>query len=290
MLSRLRGPLKRGMGLLCLLIPACAEPRIEASVPLDTLSPAQIVAGCCDRAGPYPDWMLRLADGQSDTLRRVGLIELRPGRLSRQDEARARLEAALQPLDVLFFHSRNRMSAHLIPGHFTHGAIYLGTEAQLRAAGLWHLPVLAPWRDRIAAGATYLEAVDGGVRLAPAGVVLNTDALVALRPQGPDRAAALARGLSLIGTPFDMRFDATDPSALFCAELIGLVFPAAALPRTPVLDRETIVIDGIVAGALDGSLPFGLVGYVEATTGGGARIQPPRALAWDIRLRWPDRP
>lgn len=290
MLSRLRGPLWRGLCLLCLLVPACAEPEVEASVPLETLSPAQIVAGCCDRAGPYPDWMLRLADSRSETLRRIGLIELRPGRLSRQAEARARLQAVLQPFDVLFFHSRNRMSGHLIPGHFTHGAIYLGSEAQLRAAGLWQHPALVPWRDRIAAGAVFLEAVDGGVRLAPAAVVLNTDAIVVLRPQGFDRPAALVRALSLTGTPFDMRFDATDPAALFCAELIGLVFPQAALPRTPVLDRETIVIDGIVAGALDGSLPFSVVGYLEATAGGGARILSHRALAWDIRLRWPDPP
>ena len=46
--------------------------------------------------------------------------------------------------------------------------------------------------------------------------------------------------------------------------------------------------DGIVAGALAGDLPFGLVGYVEATTGGGARALSARDLAWDIRLEWPD--
>ena len=127
------------------------------------------------------------------------------------------------------------------------------------------------------------------MRLIGANVVLDTDAVVALRPSGINRAAALTRGIAQIGTPFDMRFDSSDASALFCAELIGLVYPTAPLPRTAVLGRETIVIDAIVAASLSGDLPFGLVGYVTASPGGGARVQSARDLALDIRLQWPDR-
>lgn len=275
---------------LCLLagLGACAAPRVDTAIPAEELTAPQIVAGCCDRAGDYPDWMLELADASSETMRQVGLIQLRPGRMTDQPEARAALVGALQPLDVLFFHSDNRVSGLLIPGQFTHGAVYLGSEAQLRAAGLWNLPALRPYQAQIAAGDIYLEAVDGGVRLIGPEVVLDTDAVVALRPRGISAPATMARGLGMMGVPFDMRFDATDDSALFCAEMIARMYPAADMPRTAVLDRETIVIDGIVAGALAGDLPFGLVGYVEATTGGGARALSARDLAWDIRLEWPD--
>ena len=274
------------MGLALLGVAGCAAPLAPASVA--GLAPAQIVAGCCEGAGGYPDWMIALADANVGTLRRLGLIQLRPGRMTTQPEAVALLESALRPMDVVFFHSDNRVSGLLIPGQFTHGAVYIGTEVQLRAAGLWHHPALAPYHDQIRAGHIYLEAVDGGVRLASATVALDTDAVVALRPRATGRAAALARGLSRMGTPFDMRFDATDPSALFCAELIALIYAEAQLPRTQVPGRETILIDRIVAGALSGELPFGLVGYVEASPGGGARVASVTDLAWDVRQSWPD--
>lgn len=251
------------------------------------LPPGQIVTGCCDGAGIYPDWMIALADANVGALRRLGLIQLRPGRMTTQPQAVALLETTLRPMDLLFFHSDNRVSGLLIPGQFTHGAVYLGTEPQLRAAGLWHLPALVPYHDQIRAGLIYLEAVDGGVRLAPAQVVLDTDAVVALRPRAADRPAALNRGMAQMGTPFDMRFDAGDASALFCAELISLMFAEAQLPRSQVPGRETILIDGIVAGAISGDLPFALVGYVEATPGGGSRVASTTDLAWDLRRNWP---
>ena len=126
------------------------------------------------------------------------------------------------------------------------------------------------------------------MRLIPGDVVLNTDAVVALRPRGVDRGAVLDRGLARMGVPFDMHFDATDGSALFCAELIGEMYTAAPMPRTkvPLPGRETILIDRIVAGALTGDLPFALIGYVKADAKGGAAALSAEALARDIRTAW----
>lgn len=272
---------------LALSLAGCASPGGLAP-PNPAGNPAALVADCCTDTGAYPDWALALADRNIEIIRAVGQIELRRGHIEKVPQARALIEAALRPLDVVFVHNRNRVSGQLIPGHFTHGAVYLGTEPQLRAAGLWSLPALAPYRDRIAAGDIYLEAVDGGVRLASADVVLNTDAIVALRARGLDRTATFERGLARMGVPFDMHFDATDGRELFCAEMIDEMYTVAALPRTPVPlpGRETILIDAIVAGALTGSLPFGLVGYVKATAGGGAAALTASDLARDIRAAW----
>ncbi len=271
-----------------LFVSGCGSQNTRLDDVATDITPAQIVAGCCYEAGaPHPAWAIELADANAEALRQLGLIQLRPGHMTRQPEATALLQGALKPLDVVFFHNDNRVSGLLIPGQFTHGAVYIGTEDQLRAAGLWHLPALAPWRDAIKAGAIYLEAVDGGVRLAPAEIVLDTDAVVALRPNATNRAAALTRGMARMGVPFDMRFDASDPTELFCAELIALMYPEADIPRTPVPGRETIMIDGIVAGVLSGELPFDLVGYVAATSRGGARALSVRDLALDVRNNWP---
>lgn len=259
--------------------------------PLDSATaardPADIVDGCCNGAGPYPEWVIDWADANTETIRHFGLIQLRPGYLTRDPAPRALVEAALRPMDLVFFHSPNRVSGLLIPGQFTHSAIYLGTEEQMRAAGLWTLPALAPWRDEIADGAFYLEAVNEGVRLTTADVVLDTDAVAVLRPQGLNRAAALRRGMERMGVPYDIRLDATDGSELFCVELIAEMFPSADFPHTRVPGRETILIDGVVAAALSGDIPFSLVGYVKATADGGVRALSARKLAWDIRQGWP---
>lgn len=278
----------RAAALAAVVLSGCATPDMPLDSAATGIPPGEIVAGCCTGDDTYPEWVIAFAEANIETVRQLGLIQLRPGRLTRDPAPRALLEGALQPLDLVFFHSDNRVSGLLIPGQFTHSAVYVGTEAQLRAQGLWHLPALAPWRDEIAAGATYLEAVDGGVRLAPAEVVLDTDAVAVLRPEGLDRAEALARGLARMGVPYDMRLDAADGSELFCAELIDEMFPAANLPRTEVPGRETILIDAVVAGALADELPFGLVGYVRASADGSVRALSAQELAWDIRRGWPD--
>ena len=277
----------RGALAAILFVSGCGVSTEHPDTEITASSPADILSGCCDRAGSYPDWVIKLADDNAQTVRRLGQIQLRPGHLTRQPKALERVQNALKPLDVVFLHSANRVSGHLIPGEFTHGVVYLGTPDQLRAAGLWNLPALAPWRREISAGAIFLEAVYGGVRLTRADVVLDSDAVVALRPRGMRPAAALSRGMERIGVPFDLRFDAADSSALFCAELIALMFPKADLPRTAVPGRETILNDAIIADALSGNLPFSVVGYVKATAGGGARVLSAHDLAWDVRRAWP---
>jgi len=277
----------RGSALAAVLfVSGCGEQNAPLDNRAAVIAPTEILADCWNWARNYPEWAVELADANAEMFRRLGGVQLRPGHMVRQPRALAIVKEALRPLDVVFLHSDNRVSGLLIPGKFTHGAVYLGTEDQLRAAGLWYLPEVSPWRQEIAAGAVYLEAVDGVVRLASHDTILDTDAVVVLRPLGMDRSRALSRGLERIGVPFDMRFDATDPSALFCAELISLMFPDAELPYTRVPGRETIMIDAIVAGAVSGHLPFGLVGYVEATAGGGARVLSKSELASDVRQEW----
>ncbi|NKX46171.1 YiiX/YebB-like N1pC/P60 family cysteine hydrolase [Roseicyclus persicicus] len=271
-----------GLALLAAVPVGCAAPDPSA------VDPARPLSDCCQRGVErLPDWLVAVADRNTALTLELGLVQFRPGRLTEQPEAMALLTGALRPLDVLAFHSPNRMSGLVLPGLFTHAAIYLGTESQLRDAGLWDHPALRPHQPAIAAGAIYLEAVNGGVQLHGPDIVLDTDAVAVLRPARTDRAAALGRALARMGTPFDMRFDATDPSALFCAELVALTFPAAPLPRTAIYGRETILIDSLVAGALDDTLPFGFVGFVEATPGGGARALSQDDLARRLLAEWP---
>jgi hypothetical protein len=105
---------------------------------------------------------------------------------------------------------------------------------------------------------------------------------------GMNRAAVLSHGMARMCVPYDMRLDATNGSELFCVALNSEMFPEADLPMTSVPGRETILIGSVVAGALSGDSPFGLVGYVEARADGSVRAISARELAWDIRQGWPE--
>lgn len=275
---------------MALILGGCGNPQAITSVPAETLTPADIVAGCCDGAGSYPDWVVEFAAANDGLLLDIGRMQLYPGRLAQRPEAMAVVQGALRPLDVVAMYSPNRVSGHLISGHFTHLAIYLGSERQLREEGLWDLPAVRPWQEDIESGRVFLEGNHPAVQLSPVRSVLNTNAVVILRPPVEARATALAIGLAQVGVPFDIRFDADDGCRLFCSELLDRMYPAIPLPRTTIIGRETIVVDAVVAGSVSGTLPFDLVGYVAATPGGGASVLSARDLAWDIRLNWPDRP
>ena len=272
---------------LALVLAGCGglEPLVEVD---PAATPASIVAECCTSGVEnFPDWAISLMEANPGFVRRIMLLQFRPGRLTQTPEAMALVTEALRPLDLVLINSDNRMTGLAIAGHFSHSATYLGTEAQLRAAGLWDLPALAPYRAAIAEGAIFLEAHDGGVKLQHAGIVLDGDAVLILRPQGMDRQRLLRRGLGLIGTPFDTAFDAGDDSRLFCAELIEAVYPQARVPMVEVYGRQTILIDAVAAAALSGEMPFAFVGYVEGGPRVGVRALSARDVARRLRTAWP---
>jgi hypothetical protein len=251
-------------------------------------SPAALVAGCCSRGVEnFPDWAIAAMEANPGFVRRLALLQFRPGRLVSEPAAMALVTGALRPLDLVLVNSDNRTTGLVIAGHFSHTAIYLGDEAQLRAAGLWDLPALAPWRAGLSAGPMFLEAHDGGVLLQRADIVLDADAALILRPRGMDRRALLDRGLGLVGTPFDTAFDAGDPSRLFCGELIGAVYPDARVPVIEVYGRQTILLDAVAAAALSDAMPFDVAGYVEAGPRIGARALSEHDLARRLRTAWP---
>lgn len=257
-------------------------------VPDPAAAPAQIVAGCCvGGLEPLPAWVIAAMEANPGFVRRVALLQFRPGRLTQTPEAMALVTKALRPFDLVLINSDNRATGLMFGGHFSHSATYLGTEAQLRTAGLWDLPALAPHRAAIAAGATFLEAHDGGVKLQRAEIVLDGDAVMILRPKGMDRRRLVARSMPLIGTPFDTAFDAGDDSRLFCAELIGAVYPQARVPTVEVYGRQTILIDAVAAAALSGKMPFAFVGYVEGGPRVGVRVLSARDAARRLKTAWP---
>lgn len=246
-------------------------------------------AKCCADAERQPHWLVAVIEPAAPAIGQViGRISWRSGYLS-EPAVQARIVASLQPLDLVFVSSKGRLSGHTIPGLFQHAAIYLGTEGELRALGMWSHPSVVPHRDAIRRGAIFIEADMKGVHLSPPSVVLNTDRAVTLRPRIATpgwRQRAVATLFDELGKRFDFNFDAGRSERLFCVELACRAMPELRLPRNMAYGRETIIPDRAVYEAARGHPRLRFVDYV-AGDGRGVRRPGRETLSADVAGMWP---
>lgn len=280
-------PLSRWLSGLALLaaVAACAVPdpgvsrRELADTPLE---------GCCDNAESWPPPLVRLADPLAPVLGRlIGKVVMRDGYIARP-AAQAEVAAGLQPLDVLFVSSNGRLSGTMLPGIFSHAVIYFGSEAELTALGVWDDPALAPHRAAIRAGKTFIESSTPNVHLSNIETVLNTDAVVVLRPpiRTHTRRREALRGLAgEIGREFDFHFDNSSKNELYCAELAATIMPETRMPTRRLYGRRSILPDDVVALAATGQSDMQLIGYLRGTRTGWKRYDRPTLIA-DMNAHW----
>lgn len=250
---------------------------------------------CC--AAPekfYPDGLIRTAFALADDLGAQVAVNMYrgylekgfPGRLAGNKAAEAALLAQLQPLDLVFSGNKSYIWGRIIPGRFTHDLVYLGTEAQLRAAGLWDLPALAPLRDDIRAGRLFIEAFTPRVDTTDAARVIEADAVAILRPDlsAPARRRAYAVLASTIGTPYDYTFEVATTERLACTELVNLAMPDLHVTTRVAYGSTVIFPDDIVSQAIRGER-LRVIGYMVGTQGGFV-WRNTRSLMADIAAYW----
>ncbi len=236
----------------------------------------------------FPKWVVDLAEPLAEPGGRViAQLKSRKGYLARNAEAKAEVRAHLRPLDILVVRSRHRASSRLIPGYLGHSALYLGTERELKAAGVWNDPNLIPHQQKVRDGAVMIEADHKGVHLSRYDVVLDTDAVAIFRPglTKAARAKSLRAFFGHIGTKYDFVFDSDDDSRLFCAELIEHAMPQVRIPRRTMYGRQVLLPVDIANAGLSGRASLSFVYYMRATKDGAAAASR-RALAKDIADGW----
>jgi hypothetical protein len=183
----------------------------------------------------------------------VGVVETREGRLARDAGAAARIGALLRPGDILIEKTPFRLTDKLIPGYFGHAALWLGSEAELTALGLWDDPRVVRYHEALRAGRTVLEALRSGVELNTLEHFLNIDDLLVLRDPsltGERLNAHLIRAFRQIGKRYDFNFDVTTGDRIACSELIYLVFTDIPWETDRQLGRYTLSPDRVVENAL----------------------------------------
>lgn len=187
----------------------------------------------------------------------VGLVATRKGKLiSLPDIQKAKLlkklKETLKPMDILLEKTPFRLTDKFIPGHWGHVAIWLGTEQQLKSAGLWQ-DLSKEVKDKISSGAMVLEALRPGVQVNSLEDFLNIDDLAIMRPNFIKSVAdvdhLLDRAVKQIGKEYDFNFDIETDKKIVCSELAYVVFddPAMSWPTDKSMGRYTISPDHVAA-------------------------------------------
>ena len=173
----------------------------------------------------------------------------------------ASLRPRLQPGDVLLVRDDGRLTAAILPGFWTHAALFLGTRSDLEGLGLkTHPQVVRNWQaipENCGPMGLVIEALFPCVQINPLEKCLQVDHLVVLRPSLPttEIASAIGEAIGHLGKPYDFEFDFNNSSRIVCTELVYRSYHNRGSMRfslTKRLGRFTLTGDDILAYALDG--------------------------------------
>ncbi|WP_457743840.1 YiiX/YebB-like N1pC/P60 family cysteine hydrolase [Sulfurimonas sp.] len=153
----------------------------------------------------------------------AGLVATRKGKLYDDANVAANVRASIQPGDILLEKTPFRLTDKLIPGHWGDAAIYIGTEDELKALGLWDDPVVSKYHQEIIDGKVIDEALRDGVQLNTVEHFLNIDDLAIMHDENEtleDKKARIILTLRQLGKEYDFKFDIETSVKIVCSELI----------------------------------------------------------------------
>ena len=175
-------------------------------------------------------------------------------------EVLGRLRPLLRPGDILFCRAEGKLSAAMLPGFWSHVAIYLGSRGDLAELDVHVHPHAAKRWEEIPQHAgplgCVIEGVAPRVRICSLETSLHADHVVVLRPNVPreELTAALGEAFGHLGKPYDFEFDFNVSSRIVCTELVYRCYHKRGPIRFPLvkrLGRFTLSGDDVVHLALD---------------------------------------
>ncbi|MBU0682124.1 MAG: Poxvirus G6 [Proteobacteria bacterium] len=199
-------------------------------------------------AGVTTDTLLKMRDDGVNLFsllfgNSVGLVQTRKGYLYNDPHVHDSLLSQLRAGDILLEKTPFRLTDKLIPGHWGHVAIWLGSEQDLIDLGIWDHPAVIPYHEEIRAGKRIIEALRCGVTVNSLHHFLNVDDLAILRPANlapPTLAQILTRAFRQIGKPYDFNFDIETNDRIVCSELIYVSYANIQWPTQKTLGRFTV--------------------------------------------------
>lgn len=182
----------------------------------------------------------------------VGLIESRRGKLDGRADVMARLAETARAGDILLEKTPFRLTDAFIPGHWGHVAIWVGSEAELRALGIWDHPTVQPHQAAIRAGRGVVEALRSGVVMNSQQHFINIDDLAVLRHEDlppAQRIEVILQALRQVGKAYDFNFDVRTTDRIVCSELVYHSYVHLDWPTDRMLGRVTISPDNVAVRA-----------------------------------------
>ncbi|WP_291515827.1 YiiX/YebB-like N1pC/P60 family cysteine hydrolase [Bdellovibrio sp. ArHS] len=190
----------------------------------------------------------------------VGLVETRKGYLHNMPASeKEALIAEMQPLDILMEKTPFRLTDKMIPGHYGHVAIWLGTESQLRDLKVWD-QIPKNIQDKIRSGHRIVEALRPGVQINTLEHFLNIDDFLVIRDkrQVSDdyRRKAILQAVAQIGKEYDFNFDVATHERIVCSEIAYVVYSDVKWPLEEMVRRYTISPDNVAQLAVGNNPVF----------------------------------
>ena len=181
-------------------------------------------------------------------------------------ETLADLRPQLRPGDVLLVRDDSRLTSALLPGFWTHAALFIGGRTDLEALGLRSHPHVARHWQEIPENpgpfGLVIESQAPCVEFNRLEKCLQVHHLLVLRsPLPPDEIAnAIGEAVGHLGKPYDFEFDFNNTSHIVCTELVYRSYHHRGTMNfslTKRLGRFTLTSDDIIAQVLDGIEAFG---------------------------------
>ncbi|MBC7538555.1 MAG: hypothetical protein H7281_07030 [Bacteriovorax sp.] len=202
--------------------------------------------------------------------RMTGNKRLRNGHLHQNNKALELLRKTLRPMDIVMCSSPFVFAGMAVPGHYDHGAIYIGTKEQLVEIGMWNDPSIVPHQKEIMDGKVILDTTRNGVQLNDFEHFLYTDEVLVMRRDGElddhvNVSAQLKIGVEQLGKKYNYTFDVLKLNKLLFTELIFLIYNTDEFPTRERMGHLTIYPSDIVEILFQKNTPFKMILDIAGT-------------------------
>jgi hypothetical protein len=163
----------------------------------------------------------------------------------------AMLSSLLQPGDLLLVRADCKLTSMVLPGFWTHTAIYLGNQRLLEPLGIAVHPYVAPhWPKLVESGDSVcvIEARPPAAMISTLARCLYADHVLAVRPalSQEEIRSSLCEAFGHLKKGYDFSFDFRASSRIVCTELIYRIFDGKgpiSVPLVRFLGRFTLTCD-----------------------------------------------
>jgi len=184
----------------------------------------------------------------------AGLVETRKGKLYDDADAAAHVRSVIKAGDILLEKTPFRLTDKLIPGHWGHAAVYIGTEEELKELGIWDHPVVQPFQQDILDGKQIDEALRDDVQLNTIEHFLNVDDVAIMHDRTESDEAKADRiilALRQLGKEYDFNFDIETSVKIVCSELIYVTSIMIDWVTEEVVGIHTISPDNVAVKSIE---------------------------------------